>query len=395
MSRRTQLLLFFSAIACFAAAMGVHESIFNNFLSDTFHLSASARGWLELPRELPGFLVVLMTGILYALPVTHMAVVGALTFSLGMIGMTLFGMSFWTMVPMMMIGSAGIHLLQPVGASVALGLSDETNRGIRMGQSGSIGTMGTVLGTAFVWLAFDKVAPQYRLGFMCAAILGGLCSLIYAAMHIPHLHQPRAKLVIRKKFRLYYLLEFLFGARKQIFLTFGPWVLIKVYGAPATSIAGLLMIAALIGIGFNPLAGMAVDRFGERKVMIADGTLLTFVCIGYGYALRLTGDPHTARLIASACYIADNLLFALGTARAVYLSRLTDSPQELTSTLAMGVSINHVVSMSIPAVAGAVWVMFGYERLFLGAAVLALTLAAVSRAVPARNAAGDTRHPIS
>jgi MFS family permease len=328
-----------------------------------------------------------MTGILYALPVTHMAVVGALTFSLGMIGMTLFGMSFWTMVPMMMIGSAGIHLLQPVGASVALGLSDETNRGIRMGQSGSIGTMGTVLGTAFVWLAFDKVAPQYRLGFMCAAILGGLCSLIYAAMHIPHLHQPRAKLVIRKKFRLYYLLEFLFGARKQIFLTFGPWVLIKVYGAPATSIAGLLMIAALIGIGFNPLAGMAVDRFGERKVMIADGTLLTFVCIGYGYALRLTGDPHTARLIASACYIADNLLFALGTARAVYLSRLTDSPQELTSTLAMGVSINHVISMSIPAVAGAVWVMFGYERLFLAAAALALGLAVISRSVPTKSTA--------
>ncbi|NCB40050.1 MAG: hypothetical protein EOM80_14895, partial [Erysipelotrichia bacterium] len=93
--------------------------------------------------------------------------------------------------------------------------------------------------------------------------LAGVGSLIYASMHIPHLHQRRAGMVLRKRFSLYYLLEFLFGARKQIFLTFGPWVLIKVYDLPATSIAGLLMIASVIGIVFKPLAGMAIDYFGE------------------------------------------------------------------------------------------------------------------------------------
>ena len=279
MSLKAQLFLFFGAVACFAAAMGIHDSIFNNFLSDTFDLSASARGWLELPRELPGFLVVLMTGILYALPVTHIAVVGALTFSAGMIGIALLGTSYWPMVLMMMCGSAGLHLLHPVVASVALTLSDKANRGKRMGQMGAIGTVGMVLGAGFVWLVFDRAAPQYRTGFLCAAMVGGVCGLIYGLMHIPHLHQPRAKLVVRKKYHLYYLLELLFGARKQIFITFGPWVLIKVYGEPATSIAGLFVTAALIGIVFKPLAGMAVDRFGERTIMVADGVILAGVLV--------------------------------------------------------------------------------------------------------------------
>jgi len=382
--------LLLGAAAWFGAAIGVHESIFNNFLSDTFGLSASARGQLEFPRELPGFLVVLTTGILYALPVTWLAVVGALTFSAGMLGIVAVGSSFWPMVLMMMCASVGLHLMQPVGASIAIGLSDETSRGTRMGQMGAIGTVGTVLGAGFVWLFFDKVNPQYRTGFLCAAAGSVVCALFYGMMHIPHLHQPRARLVFREQYRLYYVLELLFGARKQIFFTFGPWVLIKVYGAPANSIAVLLMIASLIGIVFKPLAGMAIDRFGERKVMMVDGIVLAVVCVGYGYALEVTGDAEVARPIASACFIADNLLFSLGTARAVYLSRMSDSPQEITSTLAMGVSINHVASMTIPAAAGVIWTVFGYERVFLAAALLAVSIAAVSTLVPRRTVRNET-----
>lgn len=369
-----------------AAAMGVHDSIFNNYLSDTFRLSADARGRLELPRELPGFLVVLMTGVLCMFAVTHVAVFATVVYAAGMIGISLSGPSYSSMLLMMVLGSAGLHLLQPVGASVAIALSHEANRGRRMGQAGALATAGTVLGTGFVWLWFDKATPQYRMGFLCAALLAGLAGMVYWMMHVPHLRQRRAPLVFRKRYALYYVLEFLFGARKQIFITFGFWVLVKVYEGNPKDIARLLMTAALIGIVFKPLAGMAIDRFGERTIMIADGLGLIFVCLGYGYALRLTGDVDTARPIACACFIADDLLFALGSARAVYLSRLTDSPQEINSTLAMGVSINHIASMTLPTLAGAIWVTFGYERVFAGAAGLALVTAMVATLVPRKGA---------
>jgi len=376
------LVLFFSATGCMAAAMGVHESIFNNFLSDTFSLTADARGWLELPRELPGLLVVLMTGVLGMLAVTHLGVVGGVVFAAGMVGMAVWGGSYRPMLMTMITGSAGLHLLQPVGPSVSLGLSDAGGRGARLGQAGAVATAGTILGAGFVWLTFSKVAPQYPLGFLCAAGLGLLTAFMYSLMNIPHLRQPRARLVIRRRFAVFYLLELLAGARKQIFITFGPWVLIKVYHQQPQGIARLLITAAALGLVTTPLAGRAIDRFGERAVMIADGLLLIAVCLGYGYAGALFEDPDTARRFACGCYVADNLLFALAASRAVYVSRLAESPQEITSTLAMGVSLNHLVSMTMPIVAGALWVALGYERVFGAGALLALVIAAVSLLIP-------------
>ncbi len=386
MSSKTQLALFLAAVTFMGAALGVHESIFNNFLKETFDLAANARGELEFPRELPGLLVVLMTGILCTLAVTRVGAVGSLVFAAGMAGLALWGSPYSTMILMMMIGSAGMHLLQPVGASITLGLSDAGNRGRRMGLTGAIGGVGVVLGAGLVGLLFDDSAPRYPTWFLCSAGIALLAAATYSLMHISHLHQPRARLVFRKKYMLYYVLEFLFGARKQIFITFGFWVLIEVYQAPTSGIGKLLMTAAVIGVGFRPLAGWAIDRLGERTVMMADGLLLAGVCIGYGYAPQLVGDLETARVIACVCFIADNLLFALGTGRAVYVSRLAETPQDLNSTLAMGISINHIASMTLPAVAGIIWMTMGYEKVFAAAAVLALILSAVSSLVPRKGA---------
>ena len=382
----SQLFVFLAAVCCMSAATGIHESIFNNYLSDTFSLSANARGWLELPRETPGFLVVVMAGALATLPVMYLGALGALVMAVGVLGIALLGHSYWPMVAMMCIASAGAHLTHPVRASIVIALSEDHNRGKRMGQTGAVDRIGTILGAGLVWLTFDKAVPQYRFGFLCVVVLAGVAAVAYARIQMPSLHGARAPMVVRKRYWLYYALELFFGARKQVFLTFGPWVLIRVYGAHATSIAALLTLAAVIGIVFKPLAGVAIDRFGERVVLVADGVMLAAVCVGYGYALDITGDTRSALTLASACFIADNLLFALGTGRAIYLSRLTNSPQEITSTLAMGVSINHVVSMTIPAVGGAIWAGFGHERVFLGAAVLALATAALSSLVPGKGA---------
>ncbi len=376
------MLLYYAALACVTMGTGIHDSTFNNFLADTFRLSADARGHLEFPRELPGFLVVFMTGALCMLPLTRVGLVAALTSAAGLLGLAFLGHSYAFMIFMMLAMSTGVHLLQPVGASIVIGLSDDQNRGARLGQAAAVGALFTALGTGMVWLLMDRAAPQYRTVFLGASGVFLLGAFFYAALNIPHLHQPRQRLLFRRAYRLYYLLEFLAGARKQIFLTFGPWVLIKVYGLPAPSIAGLLMLSCLIGVVFKPLAGAAMDYFGERWIMMLEGAVLAFVCLGYGYAQWLVPDPDWARRLACLCFILDEMLFALGSARALYLSRLTPSPQELNASLAMGVSINHVASMAIPTVAGAIWVGLGYERLFLSAAVFALVLSVAASFVP-------------
>jgi len=262
--KKSQIVLFLGAVTLIAAAAGVHDSIFGNFLADVYSMKAEGRGWLELPREWPGLMLVLMTGVLCMLPIARLGVAGAAVYAAGIAGMALFGTRpmFWPMMVMMVVASAGMHLLQPVSQTLAIALGDESSRGRRLGRMGAMRSVGTIIGALFVYLVFDKVNPQYRLGFLCAAGAAGVGAMLYGLMHVPPTHQPRARLVFRGRYKLYYLLEFLFGARKQIFITFGPWVLIKVYGRPATSIAALLLVAAAIGLVFKPLSGWAIDRFG-------------------------------------------------------------------------------------------------------------------------------------
>lgn len=115
--------------------------------------------------------------------------------------------------------------------------------------------------------------------------------------------------------------------------------------------------------------------------MVCDGLVLVIVCLGYGYAQQIA-PKDTAMIIVCSCFVADNLLFALGAARATYLSKITDSAQDITSTLSMGVSINHIASMFLPALAGMIWITFGFEMVFLAGAILALTIAGLSLLVP-------------
>jgi len=401
---RTQWLLFFLAFALMGAALAMHESVFNNFLDDVYHLGADARGRLEFPRELPGFLVVVMSAMLCALAVTRVAVVAALGFALGMAGMAWWGMAHYPlMLAMMLLASAGMHLLQPVGASIVIALTGPAKRGRVMGLMDALGTVGTVAGALLVMLFFSRPVveaaavpgavqhPPYASWFLASGGVACAAAFCYGRLHVPALHSPRARFVFRRRYALYYGLELLFGARKQIFITFGPWVLVKVYQAVPADIARLIMTAALIGLVFKPAAGWAIDRWGERTVLIADGLLLSVVCLGYGYALWIAGDIEGARRVASMCFVADSLLFALGSGRAIYLSRLTDSPQEVNSTLSMGISINHIVSMAIPTFAGAMWVAWGYERVFAAAAGLALLNAVAASFVPRREPRINTR----
>lgn len=385
MQNRKQLLLFFAATICLAATSAVSDSVFNNFLNDTFAIQATGRGALEFPRETPGLLVVVMAGALAAIPVARVGIIGAGTLALGLAGLIFVGHSWFAMVAMLVLASTGLHLMMPVESSISIGLGGETRRGRRMGQVDALRCIGAIAASGSILVLFRRFGPHYKSAFFAGAVLAAIAALLYSRMHVAHLHARRPRLVFRKKYSLYYTLELLYGARKQIFLTFGPWVLIKEYRQEASAIAGLLMIAAVIGLGFKPLMGYAIDRFGERVMLVTEGTVLIFVCLGYGYATELTSTQEAARLLVCTCFVLDSLLFTIGSARAIYVSRIIQSPEELTSTLSMGVSINHVVSMTIPLVAGALWVWAGYQVVFLSAAVLAATVSVNALRIPRRD----------
>ncbi len=204
-------------------------------------------------------------------------------------------------------------------------------------------------------------------------------AFVYGLMAVPEHSKQREKLVVRKKYWLYYVLCVLFGARKQVFITFAPWVLVKIFGEPASTFAKLWMVSAVIGVFFQQELGTLIDRWGERRVLMADGVILIVLCLLYGFAGKLGFGRYTVWVLYG-CYILDQLLFGVENARSAYMAKIAETPEDVSASLTMGISINHAVSMVIPWVGGKyLWERFGYQWVFVAASgVAALTTLAAS-----------------
>ncbi|MDH7569753.1 MAG: MFS transporter [Armatimonadota bacterium] len=376
---RRQIALFMFAGACLGAASGVFETTFNNFLNDTFHLSASARGQLEFPRELPGFLTAALSGALFFLLEARMAALAALGIAAGMFGLATMGTHYGAMLAFMVLWSAGAHLLMPLQGSIGLSLSEKGKEATLLGRLGSVSTAATIVGCGFVWLATRRFALDYSLIFLGGGSAALIAVLLFAHMRVRGTQPDRRPFLVRREYSLYYLLCILFGARKQVFITFGPWVLIQVFHQPASTFASLWIFSAIIGVFLKPALGRWIDRYGERRVLMADAFLLIFVCLGYGFAERLGLGKYTLSMVYG-CYMLDQILFGTGMARTTFLDKIARSRDDVAPTLSLGVTLDHAVSMSVPTLGGFIWAAAGYPYVFLAAAVIALfNLTAASR----------------
>lgn len=376
-SQPRNLLLFLAGMALLGVSGGMMETTFNNYVADVFHLGADARGRLEFPRELPGFLTALFAGLLFFLPESHIAAYSALAVGAGMLGLALIGPDWGALLGVVTLWSIGSHLLMPIRSSITLDLADSRNRGRRLGQIAATSIAASIAGCAIVWVSMRWLKANYTVIFAAGGAAAILAALFLFAMRMPNAHLQRPRFIWRKQYRLYYILSLLFGARKQIFITFGPWVLIRIFHQPVWIFAQLWIVAALLGIFFQPWLGKAIDRWGERRILLADSLLIFLVCLGYGFAHRLPFRPFALGLLY-VCFVADNLLFGVNMARDTYLSKIVLRPDHLAPTLSLGISINHVVSMSVPALGGLLWIHYGHGSVFVATAGIALLMAVFS-----------------
>jgi MFS family permease len=368
---RRNLVLFLVAMSLLSAAGGMYETTFNNYVSDAFRVSAAQRGALEVPRELPGLLTALMVAGLVLLAETRVAAIAAFATGAGLLALAWGqGQSWNTMLLALMVWSIGTHLIMPVRSSIAMELAHGAERGKRLGQISGVGVAASVAGCGIVWVLMRGAEHNYRLVFALGGVLALVAGVVLLAMRMPGAHLTRQRFVWNRRYWLYYTLSFLFGARKQIFITFGPWVLIRVFGQKPVIFAQLWIVASVLGMLFQPMLGRAIDRFGERLVLMADALLIALICVGYGYG-HLLGNRSLALGMLYSCFVLDQLLFGTGMARDTYLSKIAVRKEDVAPTLSLGVSINHLVSMSIPFAGGLLWMRYGHGAVFACAAVVA------------------------
>lgn len=351
-------------------ASGINSTVFNNFLSDTYKLTASARGIVEFPRELPGVLIVLVLGILAFLGDIRIAIVGMVFAALGMLGLGLFSPTFATMLLWMMLLSLGTHIFMPLSAGIGMNLSEPGNYGARLGRYSAYNLIATIVGYAIVWFGFKYFKLTYQIAFVLASIFYIFAAFFLGLMKSKKPKKKKVTLVFKKKYTLYYCLSVVNGARKQIFLTFAPWVLIQEFHVDPPTFAMLGLIIAVLSIFTRTIVGNAIDKKGERFVLSLEAIVLIVICMGYSFAADLVA-PGIAVVIIAACYVIDNSLSVVEMARSTYVKKIAICPEDVIPTLSAGTSFDHVIAMSIPFVGGVLWITMGYQYVFIVAAFIA------------------------
>jgi predicted MFS family arabinose efflux permease len=160
-------------------------------------------------------------------------------------------------------------------------------------------------------------------------------------------------------------------------MTFGPWVLVKVFKQPEQTMAKLSIAYCVVGLVVQPAVGRLIDRLGERTMLVAEGLVLMCVCVTYAVAGAWPASGAALSAIMTV-YVVDQLCFSVSMARTTYLAKIVESPEDLSGGLASGVSIDHLASMSLPMLGGLVWEAFGFRYVFWGASAIAVAMAAVS-----------------
>ena len=369
---------FFFSILLWGIGIGSFAAALNNYLSDIYHMNSMERGWLEFFREMPGLALVLLLALLHKVSDWKVIRIGTMI-SMAGAALLLIPANQIAVTAFIMIWSMGEHLVMPSRAAVAMQVAKPGCAGQSLGFLTSVMNFGHVAGSLLVaGIFFFGTRYFERSEAFLFNVLWGVIIVLMLASTIstftkdaPNAPSKRPRLYFNRKFNKFYALELFYGARKQIFITFAPFVLIKEYGFSTASMATLLGLCALINVFAAPAIGKLTDKWGYRNTMIWDTVVLTFVCLLYGFA----GDLFPVRIafwVVAVNYVLDAILSTTSLATNIYVRSLAENQDELTSTLSTGISINHLIAILSAPVGGWIWVRFGIGYLFTFAAVMAI-----------------------
>ena len=354
---------------------GLYKGMLDNFLAEVVGMGEMDRGVTEFFRELPGIALVFILAVFYMLSAETMFKAGAVIMLIGMAMHAILPPTKVLATLAICCYSLGEHIQLGMKSTLSLQYAKEGRGGAAQGIQNSVNQVGTLVGYMVIVAAFSLIPSNqpYTLFFALAAGLLGLSML--CAFRISGKSQTdshRRRFYFHKKYTKYYMLEMFYGARKQVFFTFGPYVLILFYGADAATVSLLFAVSAIACFFASPIVGRIIDKVGYKAVMVADTLILVIVCFFYGFAHHIFPDKNIAFLVCCVNYVLDAIISLASMASNVYVQELSDTQDEVKATISTGVSINHVITIFIALFGGWIWQSLGIETLFIASAVLGL-----------------------
>ena len=381
---------FFASLLAVSLAYGLYKGIIDNYLAEIVTMSEFDRGVAEFFRELPGLSLVFILAVFSTLSAEALFRMGGCVMPVGR-GLQASPPADRIMVTVAIcVYSLGEHIQLGMRNTLSLEYSHPGSGGTALGLQSAVYQIGTLAGYVVIIVAFLFVSGMAAFKTFFLISTGMIALGVAASAGLTGKSQTdksKSRFYFQKKYTKYYLLEVFYGARKQVFFTFGPYVLILFYGAKTAVISLLFAVSAVCCFFAAPAVGKLIDRLGYKIVMVSDTLILVIVCFFYGFAHHLF-PQNVAFIICCFNYILDSVISLASMASNVYVQDISDNAEEVRATISTGISVNHLITILIALFGGWIWKVLGIETLFALSAALGLcnSAYAASIKVPKREA---------
>ncbi|MEP5761996.1 MAG: MFS transporter [Litoreibacter sp.] len=374
--RRPTFLLFLMA-AAMPLAFATWSALLNNFVIETAKFSGVEIGWLHTVREIPGFLAV---GVIFLIIFVREQVLGLV--SLVLLGLatalTAWFPSFQGILMLTLIGSIGFHYYETVNQSLQLQWIEKDKAPQMLGWLTAVGSGASLLAYGALVLTWKSLGLSYNFVYMSA---GGLTILItlYCAFAFPQFEAPDPqikKMILRRRYWLYYALQFMSGARRQIFLVFAAFMMVERFGFEVHEVTSLFLINYVANMVIAPMIGHAIGLYGERNMLVFEYIGLSLVFLAYGGIYYFGWGV----VVGAGLYVLNHIFFSMAFALKTYFQKIAD-PRDIAPTAAVAFTINHIAAVFLPALLGYLWVV-SQISVFVLAALMAVTSLGLSLLIP-------------
>ncbi|WP_371154812.1 MFS transporter [Jannaschia sp. 2305UL9-9] len=378
--QRPEALLMLMAVAM-PIAFATWSALLNNFTVEVAGFDGKDIGWLHTVREIPGFLAVGVIAIIIFVREQVLALVSLILLGVAT-ALTAQFPSLTGILTITMLSSIGYHYYETVNQSLQLQWLPKDRAPRMLGVLLSIGAGGTLVAYGAIvltWRAFDlSYDLVYWVSGGITAVVACVAFFAYPQFESPH---PQVKkMILRRRYWLYYLLQFMSGARRQIFIVFAGFMMVERYGLSVDQMTLLFMSTLVVNMVTAPLVGRAVGRFGERWALIFEYTGLTIVFVLYAGLYVYDWGV----VVACGLFMMNNVFFSLALAIKTYFQKIA-SPGDIAPTAAVAFTINHIAAVFLPAGLGYLWLTSPIS-VYVAAAAMALVSLGLSTLVP--------RHPV-
>lgn len=360
-------ILLLNLAAILSLANAVWLALLNNYAVERAGFTGLEIGILQSVREIPGFLAFGVLIVLAFMREQRLAYISLVLLGLGVMA-TGFRAEPLPLYLTTVLMSVGFHYFETVKSSLSLQWIPKERAPVVLGWIMAAGSAVSLLSYLAIGFATSRGVDYPTIYFVGGflTILGTVASVLFFPMY-EQPHTQHRKILLRRRYSLYYVLTFLSGARRQIFVVFAPFLLVEKFGFPAAGMSVLLLGTTALNMLMAPVAGEMIRRFGERRALIFEYVGLIGVFAAYSVA--------SSAAVAVALYVIDHLFFALATSQKTYFQKIA-APGDIASTASVSFAINHIAAVVLPVTLGTIWIVSPGAVFLTGSTLAAVSLAA-------------------